>query len=439
MSYPLPVKISYSYTGFSTGQGDNSFPGPELDSDLALLEANQAAIVAFLSTALRSDGQLNNGIVTRLSLGGDVLIGVSPPTVWASGVAYPAGATVTVSARLYYALKANTGAVFANDLAAGLWTLLADFSTPAVVMPGAIGTTELADGGVTAAKLAPNSVGSAALQGSAVQASLAASGLGAVPVGTEVDFAGLVEPAFWYFPIGQARSRTTFSALFNAMTKPFTGSMTFNSATVTGLSADLRGLGLLGADIEGLGIPLGATIAAFPDGTSLTLSVPATSTGTATPLRALPHGQGDGSTTFNFPDRRGTVTAARDDMGGVAAARMTAAAVEGRALSSIGGAEVVTLSAAQIPSHVHPVADPKHSHPVTVAGAGVTGATNGGGLQTGGGANPVQSIINGVINSTGTAALTATGITVSANTGGDGAHTNTQPTSIANKLIFAGV
>jgi len=67
-----------------------------------------------------------------------------------------------------------------------------------------------------------------------------------------------------------------------------------------------------------------------------------------------PHGSGDGSTTFNIADKRGCISAGKDDMGGTAANRLTAAfSGNGAQLGAVIGAEGVTLSTGQIPSHSH--------------------------------------------------------------------------------------
>jgi microcystin-dependent protein len=68
-------------------------------------------------------------------------------------------------------------------------------------------------------------------------------------------------------------------------------------------------------------------------------------------------GAGDGATTFNVPDLRGRVAAGKDDMGGVAAARLTNAGtgnpgIDGSTLGAAGGADRLALSAAELPANV---------------------------------------------------------------------------------------
>lgn len=126
-------------------------------------------------------------------------------------------------------------------------------------------------------------------------------------------------------------------------------------------------------------------------------------------------GAGDGSTTFNVPDLRGRVPAGMDNMGGVAANRLTTggSGVNGAALGAAGGAETHTLTVAELAAHGHEVK--------TRDGAGATPAGLPLGWQSGG------SAPNGSPTSTGNTAVTSTG--------GDGAHNNTQPTLVLNYVI----
>jgi microcystin-dependent protein len=78
-----------------------------------------------------------------------------------------------------------------------------------------------------------------------------------------------------------------------------------------------------------------------------------------------PHGPGDGSTTFTLPDLRGRVLAGKDDMGGTAAGRITAAisGAAGTVLGAVVGVEGVTLVTAQMPAHNHAMdTQGSHSH-----------------------------------------------------------------------------
>lgn len=128
------------------------------------------------------------------------------------------------------------------------------------------------------------------------------------------------------------------------------------------------------------------------------------------------HG-GDGVTTFGIPDSRGRVTAGKDNMGGVAANRITlgVSGFNGQTLGAVGGGESHTLVTGEMPSHTH--TQNAHSHSYT-AGGGISGA---GGLGNSVGPQSTPSV-----NS-----ATAT----NNNNGSSGAHRNMQPTLIANKII----
>jgi microcystin-dependent protein len=137
------------------------------------------------------------------------------------------------------------------------------------------------------------------------------------------------------------------------------------------------------------------------------------------------YGAGDGSTTFNLPDFRGRTGVGRDNMGGTAAGRVTAAGsgLDGATLGAVGGAQTHTLTAAQIPAHTHPVNDPGHSHTQDCAVRLPSSGNNFNTPFAGGGTNALTT------NSS------TTGVTVGNNTGGGGGHNNMQPTIIVNYVI----
>ena len=92
---------------------------------------------------------------------------------------------------------------------------------------------------------------------------------------------------------------------------------------------------------------------------------------------------GDGSTTFNVPDKRGRASFGKDDMGGSAASRLTSAGMspDGVTLGATGGAQTHTNTTGEMAAHGHSLysAGPSQSGS-SVAGldiAGVTGAVGG--------------------------------------------------------------
>lgn len=142
-------------------------------------------------------------------------------------------------------------------------------------------------------------------------------------------------------------------------------------------------------------------------------------------LVSTTYGVGDGATTFNLPDYRGRIGVGRDDMGGVAANRITLAGsgIVGTTLGAVGGEQTHVLITAELAVHGHGFNDPGHFHGAATAG------TNGGAT----GAN-----FNAFTSPSGNTTSVVTGATIG--TAGSGAaHNNTQPTIIINKILYVGV
>lgn len=111
MSDPQKPNLTYSYVAFQQEQGDNSFPGSQLQADLAELTRASDDTIDALKDVRRSDGKLKNQIVTPDSLSpatralmvGEGATGPTGPTgpsgpagVGATGATGPSGAASTV-------------------------------------------------------------------------------------------------------------------------------------------------------------------------------------------------------------------------------------------------------------------------------------------------------------------------------------------------------
>lgn len=127
------------------------------------------------------------------------------------------------------------------------------------------------------------------------------------------------------------------------------------------------------------------------------------------------HGAGNGTTTFNVPDRRGRIALPLDNMGGTDAGRVSAS----NTLGATGGAETHTLAIGNLPAHNHSIA---HTHGYTPAGTvSMTSVT------IGNESSHVHSVSNLVASTQGIAAgtdYTGDVNTTSFNSGPGSSHTH---------------
>ena len=142
MAYPDPPEVDYSYSDWALSQGDASFPGTQVDNDLANIVAAVTGLNAFVRAITRADGKLANGLVTDESLSTEVIIGVPEPTVWVTSKAYAVGDYVFNGAGMYRCMTAHTSGTFSTDLAAAKWSIRLDASS-----------LTIADGSITQPKI----------------------------------------------------------------------------------------------------------------------------------------------------------------------------------------------------------------------------------------------------------------------------------------------
>ncbi|MCI0998965.1 tail fiber protein [Ochrobactrum sp. C6C9] len=148
-------------------------------------------------------------------------------------------------------------------------------------------------------------------------------------------------------------------------------------------------------------------------------------------------GAGDNGSTFNIPDLRGRIAVGRDDMGGPAANRLTAAGsgIAATTLGATGGAQNVVLSEGQMPFHSHggsTTVAGDHAHANFSTRGNTQGAGNYLAPSNGGGGDVL------LFGTTGVAGNHAHGIQTDSR-GGNQAHLNVQPSIIMNFIIRTGV
>lgn len=139
------------------------------------------------------------------------------------------------------------------------------------------------------------------------------------PVGMIKVWGGFVAPYQYAFAYGQEFNRASYPELYAAITSEQNITCTIGSPTLTSVG-DTSQLPI-GSKIESSCLNPGSTIASKTSST-VTANTNAIISST-TSARFFPYGNGDGSLTFNLPDLRGRVVAGRDNMGGIAANRLT--------------------------------------------------------------------------------------------------------------------
>lgn len=288
------------------------------------------------------------------------------------------------------------------------------------------------------------------------------SGNYSLPSGYEAENGQTIQPSQHNTPLEDIRSALS-SALLRSGVASMTGAfkaadgtaalpgISFNTQTGTGLYKTAGGLSIAvnGAqvvEITSAGIISGATpIGAGMDYWGTTApdrwlfpygqAVSRTTYAALFAVIGTTYGVGDGSTTFNLPDKRDRASFGKGDMGGAAASRITnqSGGWEGDTLGAVGGAQTHTLTAAQQAS-------------MTVSASGTVTPTVGGGTQAlavngSGVASKVDSPAgssdfypSSVFQVLDTKTVSVTGTA----TGSGGAHNNLPPGIVCNYIIFAG-
>lgn len=357
--------------------------------------------------------------------------------IWASGVLYNFGDVVQDGANgnftnnYYMCVKTNTSGIWNTDFNNGDWMIVINIQA----LNAQIGQYLPLTGGTVNGNLTVT--GTTALQGIAtaltqllsdnstriattafVQALVAGSASPVLP-GVIEEYGGFTAPAGYLMCYGQEVSRATFATLFGAITISTTGN-TNGTTTVSAVPSTANMA--VGMPISGTNIPNGCVIAGLAANT-ITLSLAASGTATGGAIVVAPHGVGNGTTTFNVPDKRGRTAAGVDNMGGSAANRITqvVCGVQGVRLGASGGDQ-------NMQQHNHTASSSDSGHAHTTNSNIASNLSNSLALGGGGGSAVVVPVGSG----TGTASAN---ITTTVDNAGSGVAQNVQPTIMMNFII----
>lgn len=129
MAQPTAYERVYNFTNYQSQSPADPLPGAQVDAELNAVKNSLDETQANLALIQRDDGQLKNDSVGLDQLKAEVEIGVNPPSAWVTLTNYAIADTVTFEAGFYRCLVAHVSGVFATDLAAAKWELIADFAS----------------------------------------------------------------------------------------------------------------------------------------------------------------------------------------------------------------------------------------------------------------------------------------------------------------------
>lgn len=174
MSQPTPYAPAYNFTNYQSSNPTVPLPADKVDTELANIATSVNEAITNLGLIQRDDGALANQSVGTDQLRPDTSVGLVSLSNWLTSTSYPANQGVWEGSIVYRCLLAHTSGVFATDLAASKWVVLADFTTPvSAANTSAAAAAASATASAGSASAASASAGAAAL--SATNAGLSAT------------------------------------------------------------------------------------------------------------------------------------------------------------------------------------------------------------------------------------------------------------------------
>lgn len=131
MAQPTRYTPSYNFSDFQASSPSTPLPADKVDVQFNLLKNTTDEICNNLAAIQRDDGRLANQVVTPESFSPAALIAISgftPRGAWLTATTYAIGDMVTQSGATYVAAADHTSGVFATDLAAAKWIIIAGAS-----------------------------------------------------------------------------------------------------------------------------------------------------------------------------------------------------------------------------------------------------------------------------------------------------------------------
>lgn len=154
MAQPTPYDRQFNFQNQQALTPDEPNPGAQLDNEYNSIKVTLDEILANLELIQRDDGALANQSVGRAQLHSSIQLGFGAPTVWENNTNYTADFdTVFHEAKFYTCVESHLSdpspSGFANDLNAGYWEEIADFTAAQVQGLGTMSTQDADDVEIT--------------------------------------------------------------------------------------------------------------------------------------------------------------------------------------------------------------------------------------------------------------------------------------------------
>lgn len=176
MADPTGFNQSYDFSDFQDDNPSTPLPAEQVDIQLADIETSITSLRSAIMDIRRSDGALQNGIVTVDSLAASFSVGFTLRGDWADATDYVIGDGVAYDTSFYKAKSSHTSAPATRpDLDASTWEFLFTFEAIAIE-DNSVTTAKIVDANVTAAKIGSGAVTEAKIGSGAVTADKIGSG-----------------------------------------------------------------------------------------------------------------------------------------------------------------------------------------------------------------------------------------------------------------------
>lgn len=153
MAYPVKPDATYDYTTFQAGNPTTPLPADQVEAGFNDHKQAIDDVIEFIKTVIRSDGRLNNLIVTpeSLSTASRALItaGGNVRGAWATTTAYAVGDVVSEDDASYICAASHISGTFAIDYTVGKWIVLSTAQIPGAAAVQTVRTMSELEGLVT--------------------------------------------------------------------------------------------------------------------------------------------------------------------------------------------------------------------------------------------------------------------------------------------------